>query len=134
MKKIITILLALTLTLNAKDYENPEKFTTKTARVTYYWPGSGGQVGHQTATGKRAVCGQSAAVDPKIIPYGSEIHIPKMGMVVKAVDTGSAVKSRTASKKLGRDDIVIDIFCANKAEAMRRIKKYPMFMTIYVKK
>ena len=134
MQKIITLLIALTLTLNAKDYENPEKFTAKTARVTYYWPGNGGQVGTITATGKRAVCGQSAAVDPKIIPYGSEIHIPKMGKVVKAVDTGSAVKARTASKRLGRNDIVIDIFCKSKADAMRRIKNYPMFMKIYVKK
>jgi 3D (Asp-Asp-Asp) domain-containing protein len=134
MQKIITLLLALTLTLNAKDYENPDKFIAKTARVTYYWPGNGGQVGTITATGKRAVCGQSAAVDPKIIPYGSEIHIPKMGKVVKAVDTGSAVKARTASKKLGRNDIVIDIFCKSRADAMRRIKNYPMFMKIYVKK
>lgn len=134
MQKIITLLLASTLTLNAKDYENPEKFIVKTARVTYYWPGNGGQVGTITATGKRAVCGQSAAVDPKIIPYGSEIYIPRMGKVLEAVDTGSAVKSRTASKKLGRDDIVIDVFCASRADAMRRIKKYPMFMTIYVEK
>jgi len=134
MFKIITLLIALTLTLNAKDYDNPDEFTAKTARVTYYWPGSGGQVGYQTATGKRAICGQSAAVDPRIIPYGSEIHIPKMDMVVKAVDTGSAVKARTASKKLGRNDIVIDIFCKSRADAMRRIKNYPMFMKIYVKK
>ena len=77
---------------------------------------------------------QSAAVDPKIIPYGSEIYIPRMGKVLEAVDTGSAVKSRTASKKLGRDNIVIDVFCASRADAMRRIKKYPMFMTIYVEK
>ncbi len=134
MRKIITLLIALSLSLNGEDYENPEEFTTKTARVTYYWPGNGGQVGFQTATGKRAISGQSASVDPKIIPYGSEIHIPEMDVIVKAVDTGSAVKRRTASKKLGRNDIVIDIFCKNRADAMRRIKNYPMFMKIHVKK
>jgi 3D (Asp-Asp-Asp) domain-containing protein len=130
MFKIITILMALTLTCIATD----TKYITKVARVTYYWPNNGGQVGTQTSTGIKAVCGKSAAVDPKIIPYGSEIYIPKMGKTLKAVDTGSAVKNRTASKKLGKDNIVIDIFCGSKAEALRRIKKYPMFMEIKIKK
>jgi len=131
--KIILLLLFLSSSLFAKEYD-AEKFIPKTARVTYYWPGGGGQVGTKTSTGKRAICGKSAAVDPKIIPYGSEIHIPTMNKVVIAVDTGSAVKSRKASKAHGRNDIVIDIFCNSKAEAMRRIKKYPMFMPIYIKK
>jgi 3D (Asp-Asp-Asp) domain-containing protein len=134
MRKLITLLLALTLTLHGEDYKNPEKFIEKKARITYYWPGNGGQVGTITATGKRAMCGKSAAVDPKIIPYGSEIHIPRMGKVLMAVDTGSAVKNRTASRRLGKDYIVIDVFCRSRAEAMRRIKQYPMFMMIYIKK
>lgn len=104
------------------------------ARVTYYWPGDGGQVGTITSTGRKAVCGKSVAVDPKIIPYGSEIYIPKMGKTLVAVDTGAWVKSRRASKKLGRNNIVIDVFCANKSEAKRRIAKYPMFMEIQIKK
>lgn len=104
------------------------------ARVTYYWPGDGGQVGTITATGKTAVCGKTIAVDPKIIPYGSKVYIPKMGRYLIAKDTGSAVKKRTASKKLGKNNIVIDVFCGSYAEAKRRIKKYPMFMKIIVKK
>lgn len=104
------------------------------ARVTYYWPGNGGQVGNITSTGKPAVCGKTVAVDPKIIPYGSKVEIPKMGKTFIAKDTGSAVKKRTASKRLKRDNIVIDVFCANKAVADRRIKKYPMFMTVIVTK
>jgi len=104
------------------------------ARITYYWPGSGGQVGYQTATGKRAVCGQSIAVDPRIIPYGSKVRIPLMGVTTTAIDTGSAVKARTASKKLGRNNIVIDVFCSSAAVARARIKKYPMFMKVIVEK
>ena len=104
------------------------------ARVTYYWPGNGGQVGYQTATGKKAVCGKTVAVDPKIIPYGSKVTIPQMGMTTTAIDTGSAVKARTASKKLGKNNIVIDVFCNDANVARQRIKNYPMFMKVIVEK
>lgn len=128
------------MTLSCANQEPTEPVTKKRpikefiARVTYYWPGDGGQVGTITSTGRKAICGKSAAVDPKIIPYGSEIYIPEMGKTVVAVDTGSAVKSRKASKAVGRDNIVIDVFCANRSEARRRIAKYPMFMKIQIKK
>ncbi len=120
--------------LSAQNWDDTGQYKALNARVTYYWPGNGGQVGTLTATGQKAVCGKSAAVDPKLIPYGSIIHIPTMKIVVKAVDTGSAVRQRTASKALGRSEPVIDIFCSNKNEALRRIKNYPMFMKIYIQK
>lgn len=97
------------------------------ARVTYYW------VGTITATGSKPVCGQTIAVDPKIISYGSRVSIPKMGKTFKASDTGSGVIARTAAKKLGRPEaIVVDIFCSSRAVAMRNIKKYPMFMKVKI--
>lgn len=90
-------------------------------------------MGTITSTGAKAVCGKTIAVDPKIIPYGSRVIIPKMGKTFVSSDTGSSVVSRTAAKKLGRPDaIVIDVFCENKAVAMRRIKKFPLFMKIVV--
>lgn len=104
------------------------------ARVTYYWSGSGGQVGLQTSTGKKPICGKTVAVDPKIIPYGSRVKIPQMGLTTIAIDTGSAVKARSASKKLGKNNIVIDVFCANFKIAQQRIKNYPMFMKVIVEK
>ena len=139
MKKILITLMAL-MTLSCANQEIAESVPKKQpvkeflARVTYYWPGDGGQVGTITATGRRAYCGRSVAVDPRVIPYGTEIYIPKMGKTLVAVDTGSAVKSRKASKAVGRNNIVIDVFCANRSEARRRIAKYPMFMKIQVKK
>jgi 3D (Asp-Asp-Asp) domain-containing protein len=122
------------------------KQETYTARVTYYWPGNGGQVGYQTSTGKKPICGKTAAVDPKIIPYGSRVFIPDMGTTVIAIDTGGDVISRKASlskkeilnksirRPIPEREIVIDIFCANVKIAQQRIKKYPMFMKIIVEK
>ena len=104
------------------------------ARITYYWPNNGGQVGYQTSTGKKPICGKTVAVDPKIIPYGSRVKIPQMGLTTTAIDTGSAVKARSASKKLGKNNIVIDVFCANFKIAQQRIKNYPMFMKVIVEK
>jgi 3D (Asp-Asp-Asp) domain-containing protein len=125
IKKILILLWCLTTPTLSDEY---------LARVTYYWAGNGGQIGAKTATGKIARCGETVAVDPKIIPYGSVVKIPKMNKEMVAVDTGSAVKARTASKKLGRNNIVIDVFCANKKIAEERTKKYPMFMKIIVEK
>jgi len=127
MKKITTVIL-----LMFSFFASPmvEAETKMNARITYYWPGNGGQVGYQTATGKRAICGKTAAVDPRLIPYFSSIFIPKMGKTVIALDTGSAVKSKKAS---GGKAPVIDIFVSSRAEAMRMIKKYPMYMEVIVK-
>lgn len=127
LKKILPLLLFL-IPNNAKAEEKVKYL----ARVTYYWPGNGGQVGNITSTGKPAICGKSVAVDPRIIPYGSVVEIPEMGKTFEAKDTGGAVRNRTASKRLGKDNIVIDVFCANRAVAQRRIRKYPMFMKVYV--
>ena len=101
---------------------------TYTARVTYYWDG------YKTATGAKPTINKTIAVDPKIIRYHSKIFIPKMGKTFIAQDTGSAVKSRKASRKLGKGNIVVDIYCKNKKEALTYIRKYPMFMEIKVSK
>ena len=96
------------------------------ARVTYYWGCT------NTSTGNKPISGKTIAVDPKVIPYGSQISIPQMGKTFIAHDTGSAVKSRLASRKHGRNNIVVDIFCRSEHEARQYIKKYPMFMPIKI--
>ena len=96
------------------------------ARVTYYWGCK------NTSTGNKPLSGKTIAVDPKIIPYGSKVIIPQMGKTFIAHDTGSAVKSRLASRKHGRNNIVVDIFCYSEAQAQQYIKKYPMFMPIKI--
>jgi len=96
------------------------------ARVTYYW-------GHnKTSTGIKPLKNKTIAVDPKIIKYGSNVFIPKINKTFVASDTGSAVKSRLASRKLGKTNIVVDIYCETKKEALTYIKKYPMFMEVRV--
>ena len=114
-------------------YLNANAFET-IARVTYYWPGSGGQVGTTTATGAKAKSGHTIAVDPKIIPYGSVVTIPELKKSYVAKDTGSAVKRKTASRKMGKNNIVVDVFCSSKSEALKLIKNHPPFMKITVDK
>lgn len=116
-KTLILAFLFFTNNLFANNY---------VARVTYYWGCT------NTSTGNKPISGKTIAVDPKVIPYGSKIFIPQMGKTFLAHDTGGAVKSRLASRKLGRNNIVVDIFCSSKAQAQQYIKKYPMFMPIKI--
>lgn len=59
-------------------------------RITAYWYGED-EYGDLTATGVRAQVNHTIAVDPKIIPYGSEIMID--GQIYVAEDCGGAVKN-----------------------------------------
>lgn len=120
--KIKTLIMTLLLSCNLCFSQ------TYMARVTYYWDG------YKTSTGAKPTINKTIAVDPKIIPYKSKVFIPKMDKTFLAQDTGSAVKSRKASRKLGKSNIVVDIYCKSKKEADSYIKKYPMFMEIKVTK
>lgn len=121
MKYLNTLILFLSLYLNCYSEEH-------LARVTYYWDGN------ITAIGSKLINNKTIAVDPKIIRYGSRIFIPAMNKTFVAEDTGSAVKSRLASRKNGRTNIVVDIYCKNKKEALNYIARYPMFMKIEIVK
>jgi len=94
------------------------------ARVTAYWAGEGDYYTGRciSATGVRLHDGH-CAVDPNIIPYGSVVEIPGVGKYL-AVDTGSAVISRTAAREGGhtsaeRHALVIDLFFENRREGER---------------
>jgi len=108
------------------DDAPPVKATAKErlARVTAYWAGEGDYYTGKciSATGVRLHDGH-CAVDPNIIPYGSVVEIAGVGKYL-AVDTGSAVISRTAAREGGhtsaeRNAIVIDLFFANRGEGER---------------
>ena len=88
---------------------------TRLARVTAYWAGEGDYYTGRciSATGVRLHDGH-CAVDPSIIPYGSVVEIAGVGKYL-AVDTGSAVISRTAAREGGRTAaerhaLVVDLF------------------------
>ena len=57
-----------------------------------------------TATGTRPKWG-TIAVDPRIIPYGTKVYIPKFNMTFVAEDCGGAIKGNK-----------IDIFMNSKSE------------------
>lgn len=57
-----------------------------------------------TSTGQKPVWG-TIAVDPKVIPYGTKVYIPKFGRTFIANNTGGAIKGNK-----------IDIFMNTKSE------------------
>lgn len=92
-------------------------------RLTVYWAKGSGtdadSAAFRSSTGRRLSQGISCAVDPSIIPYLSRIDIPGIGTRF-AVDTGGAVKARTAS---GGRRPIIDIFYEKKEEALAMANK-----------
>jgi 3D (Asp-Asp-Asp) domain-containing protein len=91
------------------------------ARVTAYWAAEGDYYTGQgiSSTGVRLHDGH-CAVDPKIIPYGSIVEIAGVGRYL-AVDTGSAVISRTAAREGGhtseeRNAIVVDLYFESRVD------------------
>ena len=60
-----------------------------------------------TATGTQATAGRTIAVDPKVIPLGTEVVIDGQNYI--AEDTGGAIKGKK-----------IDIFCESHEEAISR--------------
>jgi len=108
-----------TATIQAEDTYN--SVASRLARVTAYWACEGDYYTRHcmSATGVRLHDGH-CAVDPNIIPYGSVVEIAGVGKFL-AVDTGSAVVSRTAAREGGRNSvergaIVIDLFFEDRAE------------------
>jgi 3D (Asp-Asp-Asp) domain-containing protein len=76
------------------------------------------------------------AVDPKRIPYGSQIIFPDRSTLL-AVDTGTAVRNRKAARKAGRtvyerNAIVVDRFFETKRQALTWTRQNPAFMTLRV--
>lgn len=80
-------------------------------KITYYWLAENGR---STSTGALATEGRTIAVDPNVIPYGSEVLIN--GHVYIAEDCGGAVKGN-----------LIDIFVEDE-----RMEMY--YTDVYVRK
>lgn len=109
---------------------------TLMVRVTAYWAEGEGtdswSAKNISSSGERLTENFSVAVDPNIIPYGSRIHWPDGDMKWKAVDTGRAVKNRTAAKAWGKDVPVVDVFFQKKEDALAFTYQIPKFIEIEV--
>lgn len=131
MKRLLIIPLTIIVTLSASSASAREQ--TILARITAYWPtGSDPEVA--SYNGARLRTGH-CAVDPKRIPYGSKVIFPDTACV--AVDSGPAVTSRTAARKIGRTDeqrnaLVIDRFFESRKQAMAWVSKNPHFMRVRI--
>ena len=69
-----------------------------------------------TATGVKATAGRTIAVDPDVIPYGTELFID--GFTYRAEDTGGSIKGNK-----------LDIFFANHLEALEwGVREYEVFI------
>lgn len=103
-----------------------------TVRLTVYWARGGGTDADsrkmRSSTGYTLREGESIAVDPRIIPYDKEVIIPNIGLV-KAVDTGTAVKDKVAS---GGKLPVIDVFFVNKSDALEFADSHPKIVKVAV--
>ncbi|MEP7013939.1 MAG: hypothetical protein ABI925_00710 [Verrucomicrobiota bacterium] len=154
MKRLLTptafLLLALPAAAFAREQTRPLRAREQSglintreqsvlARVTVYWakggPGSDRFTRlHKTATGVRLRSGH-CAVDPRRIPYGSQVIFPDGRFL--AVDTGTAVINRKAARLSGRtkvekNAVVVDRFFETKGQAEAWEKKHPPFMTVRV--
>ena len=94
--KTVALLLLLASRLEAStiylnkslDRKTPKKVMM--CRITAYWQSEDGWTkALKSASGKRLVSGKSCAVDPRLIPYGSNVIVE--GKRYVAHDTGTAV-------------------------------------------
>lgn len=111
---------------------NNSGFKVMTVRLTVYWAKGGDTDGYsakmKSSTGYTLKQGESIAVDPKIIPYRKEVLIPNIGLV-KAVDTGTAVRQKKAS---GGKLPVIDVFFLHKKDAIKFANSNPKIVKVAV--
>lgn len=89
--------------------------------------------------GEKLIHGFSAAADQRLIPYGTLVTLSwsKNGKsyrkVVKVADTGPAVVKRTASRKTGRNEPIIDISFANRKDSGKFLKSLPKNLIVKAK-
>jgi 3D (Asp-Asp-Asp) domain-containing protein len=139
MKKInlavILIASAALLSCETAPTSGSAKSKSVLARVTVYWTSSDHWTRrHQSSTGARLHTGV-CAVDPRVIPYGSQVVFTDQKLV--AIDTGTAVKNRRAARMSGRTPeergaVVVDRFFETKRDAMKWANSHPLFQKLGV--
>jgi 3D (Asp-Asp-Asp) domain-containing protein len=132
MKRLLAIILLL-LCSGFGASRALAREQTLLARITVYWPGGSG-LERASFNGAKLHSGH-CAVDPKKIPYGSQVIFPDKSCV--AIDSGPAVIRRTAARRSGktteqRSALVIDRFFESKKLALAWAASNPHFMTVQV--
>lgn len=103
------------------DYSSWTRMFVESTGYTTYENGdelAGRKWGNLTKSGKPVKWGY-VAVDPNVIPLGTQIYVPSLGTVFTAEDTGSAIKGNK-----------IDVFFNSLDEAIKWGRKYNL--EIYV--
>jgi 3D (Asp-Asp-Asp) domain-containing protein len=140
MKRLGSVFLIGMIALPCGFAKETPRNNSLLARITVYWARGGRGVDHysrqhKSSTGTRLHVGH-CAVDPKKIPYGSQVVLPD-GTKLAAVDTGSAVRNRKAARYSGRNinernAIVIDKFFETKQQALAWANSNPPFVSVKV--
>ncbi len=111
----------------------PQEKPKQQVRLTVYWKSEDGWTRRGfTSTGEPLVSYKTIAADPKDFPYYTKISIPEIGVSGTVVDTGSALKTRKAAKKMGRDVPVLDLYIEKQKDALDFIKGKPYFVDVIV--
>lgn len=120
--------------LQSSSKKESSIFQELTVRLTGYWKKGKGtdkwtRKG-KTSTGIPTSHMITAAVDPKIIPYHSRILIketnPPLHLI--ALDTGTDVIKRKASRLANNGEPVVDIFFEKESDARRFLQNNPQIV------
>ncbi|MES2310268.1 MAG: 3D domain-containing protein [Verrucomicrobiota bacterium] len=101
------------------------------ARITVYWKDSDYYTSKLKSSSGVILKESHVAADPRIFPYGSKIKVEGWGEFI-VVDTGGAVKRRTAAKKMGKNCPVIDVFFMKRDDALKAARINPSFAKVEV--
>lgn len=128
MKKLL-----LALSLSSCVGQDVPPIQKQTVRLTVYWKAEDGWTRRGfTSTGEPLVSYKTIAADPRDFPYYTKISIPEFGIKGCVVDCGSALKTRKAAKKMGRNVPVLDLYIEKKKDALDFIKGKPYFVDVIV--
>lgn len=127
---ILLSLMAVSCTTTQKMVQKAP--TGRLVRLTVYWKSEDGWTRRgKTSTGEPLRSYKTIAADPKDFPYYSNISIPELKVQGTVHDTGSALKTRKAAIKSGKNVPVLDLYIEKKKDALAFAKTAPEFVTVY---
>lgn len=136
MKQMLATLLSL-LCISCAATKQPQPDAKATAlgklvRLTVYWKSEDGWTRQgKTSTGEPLRSYKTIAADPRDFPYYSNISIPELKVQGTVHDTGSALKTRKAAIKSGKNVPVLDLYIEKKQDALAFAKTAPEFVMAY---